>query len=39
MKTYPSKGDLVTKPVEATDAILSVVEVVILDETKAVNSK
>lgn len=34
-KTYASKADLVAKEVEATNASLCIVEVVILDETKA----
>lgn len=34
---YPSEADLVAKVVEAADAVLSVFEVVILDEPKAIN--
>jgi hypothetical protein len=33
--TYPSKADLIAKVVEATDAVLGILEVVILDESKA----
>ena len=34
--TYPGKADFVAQVVEATDAILGVFEIVILDETKTV---
>jgi hypothetical protein len=33
--TYPSKADLVAKVVEAANAVLSVLEVVVFDEPKA----
>lgn len=33
--TYSSKADLVTKVMEATNAVLSVLKVVVLDESKA----
>lgn len=33
--SYPSEADFVTKVVEATDAVFGILEVVILDESKA----
>jgi hypothetical protein len=33
--TYPSEADLITKVVEATNAVLGILEVVVLDETEA----
>jgi hypothetical protein len=32
---YPSEADLVTKVVKATDTILGILEIVVLDETEA----
>jgi hypothetical protein len=34
--TYPSKADFVTKIMEATNAVLSILEVVVLDEPEPV---
>lgn len=36
--TNPSEGHLISKPVKATDAVLGILEVVILDEAESVNS-
>lgn len=35
MVTYSSKADLIAKVVEATNTVLGILEVVILDESKA----
>jgi hypothetical protein len=32
---YPSEADLITKVVEATNAVLGILEVVVFDETEA----
>jgi hypothetical protein len=37
--TYSSKADFIAKEMEATDASLSIVEVVVLDEAKAVEGQ
>jgi hypothetical protein len=35
--TYPSKADFVTKIMEAANAVLSILEVVVLDESEPVS--